>query len=147
MAIGIGTASEVIWAIACVIAAASLIRWLTRCKHPNPHYIRPATAVPSSGAIKVPWASRYECYECGRTWTAKSDPAWAPTPLVQKFVGFDEQKIHQAVIRAAVEEEQRRLRAVRRVVGPTQPATAKPASHRRQNQPSNIIDLYSRRPA
>jgi hypothetical protein len=147
MGMGIGTDSGTIWAITgCLIVAASMIRWLTRCKHPNPHYIRPATT-PPSGAPTVVGAGRYECYECGRTWTAKTDPAWAPTRLMQKFVGYDEQKIHQAATRAAIEAEQRRILAAHRVARSTPPATAKPASPRRRNRPSNIIDLNSRRPA
>jgi hypothetical protein len=129
--------------VVALIGAGALVQWLARCRHPNPHYLRPIVQYGRGGAVVVQPAS-YICYECGKTWPAVSrDPAWSATPVVQKFVGYDEAKVVRAATRASIEEEQRRLLAVNRAAAPSMPKVKGP----RRKRSSNVVDLHSRRPA
>ena len=117
--IGAGTLSAAFW-------------WWTRCRHPNPHYVR---------ADREP--AHYVCYECGRSWVARQrDPAWRPSRVAQKFIGHDERKAAQAARRAAMEEARRRQLAVSRGG-----AAAAPAGRRRTGGQVDVVDITSRRPA
>jgi hypothetical protein len=102
-----GSAAVAVWAAAVL---------LTRCRHPHPHYERAVTRVePQSGEDVVVQPARYECFECGKRWTAvPRDPAWAPSPVVQRFTGYDETQAKRAAMRAAIEEQQRRVLAAHR---------------------------------
>lgn len=127
-----------------------LVRWFTRCRHPNPHYVRAVTEQNhATGELTIVHPPQYHCYECGRTWAAAPhDPAWTASPVVQKFVGYDETKAVNAATRAAIEEEQRRSLAASRGTVHARPAGVTSGSARRSRKhPTNVVDLKSRRPA
>ena len=127
-------------------AAAALALWLARCRHPNPHYLRAVTQPDAATGRKIViQPARYICYECGRSWEARQrDPAWAPTHLVHKFSGYDEDRARRAVTRAAIEQEQRRFLAANRIERP-EAASKAARSHGQRNRP--VIDINSRKPA
>jgi hypothetical protein len=129
-------------------ALAGLIAWLRRCRHPNPHYIRPSLAEdPATGHQTVVEPARYECYECGKTWRATvRDAAWAPTRLVQKFSGFDQSRMTRAATRAAIEQEQRTFLAAKRAE-PLKAETPAPATRRNAPRATSVVRFNTRRPA
>jgi hypothetical protein len=138
---------EVYGIAGAAVAAAILIRWLGRCRHPNPHYIRAVTTASATGQDAVQPA-RYLCYECGKSWpAAQRDPAWMPTHPVQKFYGYDERKAVRAATRAVVEQEQRRFLAAHRAVPDSPARDLEPARRRKRLRAANVIDLNSRKPA
>jgi hypothetical protein len=144
--------SAVFW-IASALAIASAVVWrLTRCRHPNPHYVRPVSQLNElTGQSVVIEPARYVCYECGRSWPARQrDPAWTSSHLVRTFSGYDPNKAIAAATRAAIEEEQRRFLAVNRGV-PRQRDAAntpfRPATRRKRLSTTKVVDLKSRKPA
>ena len=110
--------------LATVLLGASYALWrLTRCRHPNPHYVRPVVRQNANGHTIEVEAARYICYECGRSWVARQrDAAWHPTSLRHTFSGYDESK----AARAAVE------------IHPPRTGTTRRRRH------ANVIDLNSR---
>jgi hypothetical protein len=121
----------------------ALIWWRTRCRHPNPHYIRAGTCQDDARAEPGGQPAMYECYDCGKRWVVRQrDPAWRPTRLVQKFQGYDESKAKRAATRAAIEQEQRRFLAANRVGPSSAPAVIAPQRRRK-----NVVDIDSRKPA
>jgi hypothetical protein len=116
-------------------AAVALVWWLGRCRHPNPHYVRPQ---------RSDEPGRYCCYECGRSWQVETrDPAWHPTRLVQKFSGFDQTKAAAARSRAAAEASRHQRIALQRG-DPARPASQ---LRRRPSRHAEVVDLNSRKPA
>jgi hypothetical protein len=115
--IAVGSVAVAVWAAALL---------LTRCRHPHPHYERAVQRRdPQTGESVVVRPARYECFECGRHWTAvQRDPAWAPSPVVQRFTGYDETQAKRAAMRAAIEEHQRRVLAAHRAEPSRQDAAA-----------------------
>jgi hypothetical protein len=141
----------VFW-IASTLAIASVVVWrLTRCRHPNPHYVRPVSQQNDlTGQPVVTEPARYVCYECGKSWPARQrDPAWTPSHLVRKFNGYDPNKAVAAATRAAIEEEQRRFLAVNRVVLRLRNTANIPftPARRKRLSTTNVVDLKSRKPA
>lgn len=136
---------------AIVLFGASVAAWrLTRCRHPNPHYVRRVVCEDATGHTVEAEPARYICYECGQTWLMRQrDAAWHPTSLRHTFTGYDEGKAVRAATRARIEEEQRRFLAVHRALdehatAETHPQQTRPASPRSH---AKVIDLNSRRPA
>ncbi len=146
----LGQLGHALYVIAPALAAAvALTSWLTRCRHPNPHYVRAVTRPDAAtGREVVIQPARYECYECGRSWNAtQRDPAWMPTRLTQKFSGYDQSKAVRAATRAAIEQEQRRFLAAHRIELPAAAAPEPATPHSRPRRPGHVVDINSRKPA
>ena len=145
MDLGVGTLT--LAAAAACIVAAGLFRRAIRCRHENPHYVRPVyqhDRMTGSDVLIEP--ARYTCYDCGRTWPATiRDPAWAPVHVRQRFSGHDEQAAARAATRTAIVDEQRKMLAANRSI-PTRGLGAPPRP-RRGRRASNVTDIHSRRPA
>ena len=144
--------SLVYWIASGLVGVSVLVRWLTRCRHPNPHYVRPVMQRDEvNGQTVLIEPARYVCYECAKTWLARQrDPAWTPSHVVTKFSGHDLSKAVRAATRAEIEEEQRRFLAVKRIVpdqGTATPTMFKRARRRNRLRAANVIDLNSRKPA
>lgn len=135
-------------AIAAFIVGTELfLRWALRCRHQNPHYLRPVYQHdPTTGHDVLVEPARYTCYDCGRTWRiAQRDPAWAPVHVRQVFSGHDERAAARAATRTAIVDEQRKILAANRSI-PTRGLGA-PYRPRRRRHASNVTDINSRRPA
>jgi hypothetical protein len=146
--IGLQSAGVLLSVVGVLAGASAVIGWLTRCQHPNPHYLRPIVQPDDATRhLTILQPARYHCYECGKTWAAVShDPAWTPTPLVQKFSGLDEGKALRAATRAAIGHEHPRLLAANRA-GVTVAQELAVSRPRRRRRPLNLVDLNSRRRA
>ena len=115
--------------------------WLSRCRHPNPHFHR---------AVTPDGPATYTCYECGKTWRAtQRDAAWAPTGIRQRFTGSDPALAERASTRAAIVSQQQRLLAATRT-GPSRTAPvaiSKKRARRKAWLAPNVTDINTRRPA
>jgi len=140
------------WLLLAGLIGFGVAVWrLRRCRHPNPHYVKPILRDdPVAGSVDVVQPASYICYECGRTWiAAQRDPAWRPTALLRKFTGYDANKAGRAATRASIEAEQRRFLADRRATSASttvtsgNPAPTRPAKRRRA---AKIVELGSHKP-
>lgn len=145
MEAGVGTLT--LAAVAAFIVVTELFQWALRCRHQNPHYLRPVYQHdPATGNDVLVEPARYTCYDCGRTWRADlRDPAWAPVHVRQVFSGHDEQAAVRAATRTAIVDEQRKILAATRSI-PTRRLSA-PYRPRRSRRAANVTDINSRRPA
>jgi hypothetical protein len=133
--------------LATVLLGASYAIWrLTRCRHPNPHYVRAVVRQNANGQTIEMEPARYICYECGRTWLMRQrDAAWHATSLRHAFSGYDESKAARAATRARIEEEQRRFLAAHRALDERTAVKTHPPRARTMRRPhANVIDLNSR---
>jgi transposase-like protein len=139
---------SVLWGIVVFVVAYRVSQWITRCRHTNPHYVRPIHRRDPSGMLVEIEPARYTCFDCGKTWRAElRDPAWAATGVKQIFEGHDEGAAARAATRAVIVEAQRTFLAANRAA-PTR-STAAPGRHARarRRRPANVTDIHSRRPA
>jgi hypothetical protein len=132
--------------VAAVVVVSAVLRWAMRCRHVNPHYVKPVCRRdPVTGADVVAEQARYACYDCGASWPATvRDPAWAPVPVKQVFSGRDEEAAARAAVRSAIVDEQRKILAGTRTIPSRAPA---PARRRGNRHRTNVTEIHKWRPA